>query len=75
MVVKEDEIVRTCSRNGEDCIQDVGRKKTEGNIPLGSPGRRYYNNIKMYRREIGWTGVGFTCRFYRVPTMVYNTWN
>jgi hypothetical protein len=29
----------------------------EGKIPLGIPGCRWVNNIKMDLREIGWSGV------------------
>jgi hypothetical protein len=29
----------------------------EGNRPLGRPRRRYVDNIKMDRREIGWDGM------------------
>jgi hypothetical protein len=30
--------------------------KPEGKSPLGRPRRRWVDNIKMYLREIGWTG-------------------
>jgi hypothetical protein len=33
--------------------------KPEGKSPLGRPGRRWVDNIKMYVREIGWNGVGW----------------
>jgi hypothetical protein len=29
----------------------------EGKTPLGTPRRRWVDNIKMYLREIGWYGV------------------
>jgi hypothetical protein len=31
--------------------------KPEGKRPLGSPIRRWVNNIKMDLREIGWDGM------------------
>jgi hypothetical protein len=31
--------------------------KSEGNIPLGRPRRRWVDNIKMDLREIGWDGM------------------
>jgi hypothetical protein len=31
--------------------------KPEGKRPLGRPRRRWVDNIKMNRREIGWDGV------------------
>jgi hypothetical protein len=31
--------------------------KPEGKRPLGRPRRRWVNNIKMERREIGWDGM------------------
>jgi hypothetical protein len=31
--------------------------KPEGKRPLGRPRRRWENNIKMDRREIGWGGM------------------
>jgi hypothetical protein len=31
--------------------------KPEGRKPLGRPRRRWVNNIKMDRREIGWDGM------------------
>jgi hypothetical protein len=31
--------------------------KTEGKRPLGRPRRRWYDNIKMDFREIGWGGM------------------
>jgi hypothetical protein len=53
--VKEDEIGRVCSTNGEQrnvCMILVG--EPEGKRPLGRPRRRWLNNIKMDLREIGW---------------------
>jgi hypothetical protein len=32
-------------------------EKTEGKRPLGRSRRRWYDNIKMDLREIGWGGV------------------
>lgn len=31
--------------------------KPEGKNPLGIPGRRWHNNIKMDLKEIGWEGA------------------
>jgi hypothetical protein len=31
--------------------------KPEGKRPLGRPRRRWVDNIKMDRREIGWSGM------------------
>jgi hypothetical protein len=31
--------------------------KPEGKTPLGSPSRRWLDNIKMDLREIGWGGM------------------
>jgi hypothetical protein len=54
MIVKEDEVGRACSTNG-------GTRNAysilEGNRPLGRPGRRWVDNIKMDLREIGWDGM------------------
>jgi hypothetical protein len=37
------------------CMLLVG--KPEGKRPLGRPGRKWVDNIKMVLREIGWDGV------------------
>jgi hypothetical protein len=54
--VRETEMGRICSTNGveEECIQV---EKPEGKIPLGTPRRRWVNNIKMDFRDIGWGGM------------------
>jgi len=31
--------------------------KPEGKRPLGKPGRRWENNIKMDLQEVGWGGI------------------
>jgi hypothetical protein len=31
--------------------------KPKGKRPLGTPGRRWEDNIEMYLREIGWGGM------------------
>jgi hypothetical protein len=52
--VKEDEMDRAYSTNGsedEACTILVG--KPEGKRPLGTPRRRWVDNIKMDLREIG----------------------
>jgi hypothetical protein len=35
--------------------------KPEGERPLGRPGRRWVDNIKMDLRGIGWDGVDLKC--------------
>jgi hypothetical protein len=47
-----------CSTNGEKtnaCRILVGKPK--GRRPLGTPRRRWVDNIKINVREIGWDGV------------------
>jgi hypothetical protein len=49
-----------CSTNGDKrnaYMISVG--KPEGKRPLGRPGHRWVNNIKMDVREIGWGGMGW----------------
>jgi hypothetical protein len=41
--------------NGNACRILVG--KPEGKRPLGRPGRRWVDNIKMNLRETGWDGM------------------
>jgi hypothetical protein len=56
--VKEDEIGRACSTNGEKgnaYMILVG--KPEGKRPLGRPRRMWVDNIKMDFRVIGWDGM------------------
>jgi hypothetical protein len=56
--VKEDEMGRTCSTNGEKrnaCRILVGRP--EGKKPLGRPRRRWVDNIKIDLEDIGLDGV------------------
>jgi hypothetical protein len=56
--VKEDEMGRACSTNGEKksaCRIVVGNP--EGKRPLGRPKRRWMGIIKMDLRDIGWDGV------------------
>jgi hypothetical protein len=56
--VKEDEMGRECSTNGENrnvCRLLVG--KPERKTLLGRPRRRWVNNIKMDLTEIGWDGM------------------
>jgi hypothetical protein len=56
--VKEDEMGRACSTNGEkrDAYMIlVG--KPEGKRPLKRPRRRWVDNIKIDLREIEWNGV------------------
>jgi hypothetical protein len=56
--VKEDEMGRACSTNGEKGNANrilVGKPVGKG--PLGRPRRRGVDNIKMDLREIGWKGM------------------
>jgi hypothetical protein len=56
--VKEDEMDRACSTNGENknaCSILFG--KPEEKRPLGRSRRRSVDNIKMALREIGWVGM------------------
>jgi hypothetical protein len=47
-----------CSTNGEKRnAYRILVGKPEGKRPLGRPGRRWVDNIKMDLREIGWDGV------------------
>jgi hypothetical protein len=53
-------MTRACSTYGTKrnaCRIFVG--ESEGKRPLGRPGRRWEDNIKMYLREIGWGGMYF----------------
>jgi hypothetical protein len=34
--------------------------KSEGKRPLGSPRRKWADNIKMYLREMGWDGMDWS---------------
>jgi hypothetical protein len=51
--VKEDEMGRPCSTNGDkrNAYRILGNP--EGKRPLGRPKRRWVDNIKMDLREIG----------------------
>jgi hypothetical protein len=56
--VKEDEMGRECSTNGENRnAYRILVGKPEGKRPLGRPRRRWVDNITMDLREIGWDGV------------------
>jgi hypothetical protein len=56
--VKEDEMGRECSTNGEkrNTYRILG-EKPEGKRPLRRHRRRWVNNIKMDLKEIGWVGM------------------
>jgi hypothetical protein len=54
----DDEMGRAYSSNGtERNAYRILVGKVEGERPLGRPTRRWVNNIKMDRREIGWGGM------------------
>jgi hypothetical protein len=56
--VKEDEMGRACSTNGESRnAYRILVGKPEGKRPLGRPRRMWVDNIKMDLREIGWDGM------------------
>jgi hypothetical protein len=56
--VKEDEMGRACSTNGEKRnAYRILVGQPEGKRPLGRPKRRWVDNIKMDLREIGWDGM------------------
>jgi hypothetical protein len=42
-----------CSRNGHECIWDIGGM-SEGNGPLGRPRSRWLDNIEKVRSYIDW---------------------
>jgi hypothetical protein len=55
--VKENEMGKACSTNGEkrNAYRILG--KPEGKRPLGRSRRRWVDNIKIDLREIGWDGM------------------
>jgi hypothetical protein len=58
--VKEDEMRRACSTNGEKkhaCTRRILVGKLEGKRQLGHPRRRWVDIIKTDLREIGWSCV------------------
>jgi hypothetical protein len=56
--VKEDEMGRVCSTNGEKMIAyGILVGKPEGKRPLGRPRCRCLDNINMDLREIEWGGM------------------
>jgi hypothetical protein len=49
---------RACSKNGEKMnAYRIMVENPEGRRPLGSPRRRWVDNIKMDLREMGWNGM------------------
>jgi hypothetical protein len=55
--VKEDEIGRENSKNGEEeCMQDIGGKARRKETTR-RPTRRWVDKIKMKLREIGWVDM------------------
>jgi hypothetical protein len=56
--VKEDEMGRACSTNGEKRnAYRILVGNPEGKRPLGRSRRRWIDNIKTNIREIGWDGM------------------
>jgi hypothetical protein len=56
--IKEDEMDRTCSTNGEKLnAYRILVGKPERNIPLRSARRRWVDNIKLDLGEMGWGGM------------------
>jgi hypothetical protein len=57
--VKEDEMGRACSTNGEEKknARRILVGKPEGKRRLGRPRRRWVDSIKIDLREIGWDGM------------------
>jgi hypothetical protein len=56
--VKEDEMGRVCSTNGEKGnTHRILVGKPEGKTPLGRPRRRWVDNIKIEIKELGWDGI------------------
>jgi hypothetical protein len=56
--VKEDEMGRACSTNGEKRnAYRILVGKPERKRQMGRPRRRWVENIKMDLREIGWDGM------------------
>jgi hypothetical protein len=56
--VKEDEIGRACSMNGEEAnAYSILAGKPEGKSPLGRPRCKWVDIIKMDHRELGWGGM------------------
>jgi hypothetical protein len=59
-MIKEDEIGRACSTNGEKTnVYRILVGNPEGKRPLGRPRRRWVDNVKMDLRQDGvvWTGL------------------
>jgi hypothetical protein len=55
-IVIQDEMDWACSTNGaRRNAYNISVGKPEGKRPLGSPRRRWVDNIKMDLREIGWS--------------------
>jgi hypothetical protein len=57
MIVKEDEMGRACSTNGENYAYRILVGMPEGKRPLGRRRRRWVDDIKMNPREIGRDGM------------------
>jgi hypothetical protein len=49
----------TCSTHGAKSVYRVLVGKPEGKRPMGRPRRRWEDNIKMGRREIGMDGANW----------------
>jgi hypothetical protein len=48
--------------------------KPEGKRPLGRPGRRWVDNIKMDLRETGWGGMKWKSYLRKWISMVYEVY-
>jgi hypothetical protein len=58
--VKEDKLDTACSINGEERnAYRILVGKPERKRPLQRSRRKWVDNIKMYRREIQWDGMGW----------------
>jgi hypothetical protein len=58
--VKEDDMGKACSTNGEKRnAYRILVGKPEGKRPLGSPRRRWEDNIKIDLRDVEWVGMNW----------------
>jgi hypothetical protein len=58
--VKKDEIGQICTTNGENTnAYRIPVGKPERKRPLGRPGHKWVDNIRMNLREIGWGSMAW----------------